>query len=122
MTTSISERAGRFDLGVGGAPAAVLGHQSFDPFALHELELIGERERSAREYELAMGQGVDLRRRIDRAHDVAMLRRSRECGELQPALGEEDCFRLGAERGDRLVDGRDLDPAIAGLARPRRAG
>ena len=68
------------------------------------------------------GQGVDLRRPVDRPHDVAMLRRSREGGELQPALGEENCPRLSPESADGVVHGRDLDPAVVGFARPRGAG
>ena len=117
-----SKRARRFDLGVGRAPAAVLGHQRFDSLVAHKRCFVGERERTAREDELAVGQGVDLRRPVDRAHDVAMLRRSREGGELQPALRQKDCPWLLPESVDGLLDCRDLDPAIAGLACPGRAG
>ena len=84
------KRARRLDLGVGRAAAAVLGHQRLNTLAFHEREFVGERERTARENQLAVGQGVDFRRPVDRSHDVAMLRRSRERGELQPALGEEN--------------------------------
>ena len=69
-----------------------------------------------------IGQGVDLRRPVDRAHDVAMLRRSRERGELQPALGEKDRPPLRPESRDGVVHCRDFDPAVSGVAWPGGAG
>jgi hypothetical protein len=116
------KRARRLDLGVGRAPAAILRHQRFDLLALHERKFIGERERTAREDQLAVGEGVDLPGRVDRPHDVAMMRGSRESGELQPALGEKNCSWDCAESVDGLLDCRDLDPAIAGLACPGETG
>ena len=116
------QRPRRLDLGVGRAPATVLGHQRFDPFALHQCEFVGERERAARQDQPAFGQRVDLRRPVDRPHDVAMLRRSREGGELQPPLREEDCSWGRTESVDSVVHGSDFKPAVAGLARPRSAG
>ena len=86
MTTSILKRARRFDLGVGRAPAAVLGHQRFDSLALHQRKFVGQREWAARKDQLTVGESVDLRRSVDRPHDIAMLRRLREGGELQPPL------------------------------------
>jgi hypothetical protein len=116
------ECARRLDLGVGRTPAAILGHQRFDLLALHEREFIGERERTARKDQLAVGEGVDLRRRVDCPYDVTMLRGSHESAELQSAVGEEDCFRGCPESVDGFLDCRDLDPAVAGLARPGRTG
>jgi len=114
------KRARGLDLGVGRAPAAVLGHQRFDALAFHEREFVSERERTAREDQLAVGEGVDFRGAVDRPHDVAMLRRLCEDGELQPALREEDCSRGDPESVDGLIHGHDLDPAVARLACPRR--
>jgi hypothetical protein len=51
-----------------------------------------------------------------------MIRGLRESGELQPALREEDCSPLSPESVDGVVHGRDLDPAIAGLACPGKTG
>jgi hypothetical protein len=51
-----------------------------------------------------------------------MLRRSRERGELQPALGEENGPPPSPKSHDGVVYGRDLDPAVIGFARPRGAG
>ena len=51
-----------------------------------------------------------------------MLRRAEERGELQPPLGEERRSRLGSERRGGIFHGRDFDPPVARLARPRRAG
>ena len=116
------ECARRLDLGVGRAPAAILGHQRFDLLALHEREFIGERERTARKDQLAVGEGVDLRRPVDCPHDVAMLRGSRESAELQPALGEEDCSPLSPESVDGVVHCCDFDPAVVGLVCPGRTG
>ena len=114
------KRARRLDLGVSRVTAAVLCHQSFDVLASHEREFVSERKRTARQDQLAAGQGVDLRGPVDRPHDEAMLRGSREGGELEPALREEDCSRGGPKSLDGLLDCRDLDPAITRLARPRR--
>ena len=115
-----SKRARRFDLGVGRAPAAVLGHQRFDSLIAHKRCFVGKRERTAREDEPAVGQGADLHGPVYRAHDVAMLRSSREGGELQLALRQKDCPWLLPKSVDGRIDCRDLDPAVAGLACPRR--
>ena len=76
MTTSTSKHARRLDLGVGRAPAAVLGHQRLDALVPHQLEFVGEREGAAGENQPAVGKGVDLGRPVDRPHDIAMLRRA----------------------------------------------
>lgn len=115
-----SKRARRFDLGVGRAPAAVLGHQRFDSLIAHKRCFVGERERTARENQFAVGEGAKLCRPVYRTHDVAMLRRSREGGELQPALSQKDCPWLLPKSVHGRIDCRDLDPAVAGLACPRR--
>ena len=117
-----AKRARRFDLGVGRAPAAVLGHQRFDSLIAHKRCFVGEREGSAREDEPAVGQGADLHGPVYRAHDVVMLRGSHEGGELQPALRQKDCPWLLPKSVDGRIDCRDLDPAVAGLACPRRPG
>ena len=116
------KRARRLDLGVGRMASAVLGHQRLNTLPFHEREFVGKRERTARKDQLVIRQGVDFRRPVDRTHDVAMLRRSRERGELQPALGEENRPSLSPKSHDGVVHGRDLDPAVIGLARPRGAG
>ena len=114
------ERARRLDLGVSRVTAAVLGHQRLNTLAFHESKFISERERTARKYKLAAGQGVDIRGPVYRSHDVAMLRRSREGGELQATLSEENRLPLSPKSRDGVVHGCDLDPAVARLARPRR--
>lgn len=116
------KRAGRLDLGVGRAPAAVLCHQHLDTLVFHERELVSERERTSRKDQLVIRQGVDFRRPVYRSHDVAMLRRLRECGELQPALSEKNSPALSPKSRDGIVHRRDLDPAVIGFARPRGAG
>jgi hypothetical protein len=115
-----SKRARRFDLGVGRAPAAVLGHQRFDSLIAHKRCFVGERERTARENQFAVGEGANLCRPVYRAHDVAMLRGSREGGELQSALRQEYCLRPNPKSRDGVLHGHHLDPAVAGLACPRR--
>ena len=114
------ERARRLDLGVSRVTAAVLGHQRLNTLAFHESKFISERERTARKDKLAAGQGVDIRGPVYRSHDVAMLRRSREGGELQATLSEENRLPLSPKSMDGVVHGCDLDPAVARLARPRR--
>ena len=108
------------DLGVGRAPAAVLGHQRFDALAFHEREFVSERERTAREDQLAVGEGVDFRGAVDRPHDVAMLRRLCEDGELKPTLSQENRLGQNPKSRDGVLHGHDLDPAVARLACPRR--
>lgn len=117
-----SKRARRFDLGVGRAAAAVLRDQRLDSLVAHKRDFVSEREGPALKDELAAGQRADLRGPVDRSHDVAMLRRSREGSKLQPALGEEDCSWSGPESVDGLLDCRDFDPAIAGLRPPSWSG
>ena len=114
------KRAGRLDLGVGRAPAAVLCHQHLDTLVFHERELVSEREWPSRKDQLVIRQGVDIRGPVYRSHDVAMLRRSREGGELQATLSEENRLPLSPKSRDGVVHGCDLDPAVARLARPRR--
>ena len=116
------KRAGRLDLGVGRAPAAVLCHKHLDTLVFHERELVSERERPSRKDQLVIRQGVDFRRPVYGSHDVAMLRRLRECGELQPALSEKNSPALSPKSRDGIVHRRDLDPAVIGFARPRGAG
>ena len=113
-----SERARRFDLGIGRAAAAVLGDQRVHPLVAHQRDFVSEREGPALKDQLAAGQHVDLRGPVDRPDDVAMLWGSRESRELHPALRKEDCFWSGPESVDGLIDCRDLDPAIAKLACP----
>ena len=114
------KRARGLDLGVSRVTAAVLGHQRLNTLAFHESKFISERERTARKDQLVAGQGVDLRGPVDRPHDVAMLRGSREGGELQATLSQEYRLRPNPKSRDGVVHGRDLDPAVARLARPRR--
>jgi hypothetical protein len=115
-----SKRARRLDLGVSRVTAAVLGHQRFDSLAFHKRKFISERERTARKDQLAAGEGANLCGPVDRAHDVAMVRRSREGGELQATLSQEYCLWPNSESRDGVLHGHDLDPAVARLACPRR--
>jgi hypothetical protein len=116
------QRARRFNLGVGRAPAAVLRHQSFDALAFHEREFVRDRERPARKDQLVIRQDVDFGRPVYRSRDVAVLRRARERGELQPALSKKNRPPLSPENCNGVVDGRDFDPAVVGFARPRLTG
>ena len=117
-----SKRARRFDLGVGRAAAAVLGHHRLHPLVTHERGFVIKREGPALKDERAVGQGADLLGSIDRPHDIAMLRGSRESGDLQPALREKNCSWGCPESVDGLLDRRDLDPAIVGAACPGGTG
>ena len=116
------ELARRLDLGVGRLAAAVLGDQNFDRFRPHQLDLIGEREGPAGEDQLVIRKRVDLGRRVDRAHEIAMLRGAPEGGEPEAPLGEKDDAARGAQRLDGFVDRGDLGPSVAGQRLPRQAG
>ena len=89
---------------------------------MHEREFFGKRERTARKDQLVIRQGVDVRWRVYRTHDVAMLRRSRERGQLKSALGKKNRPPQSSKSPDGVVHRRDLDPAVTGLACPREAG
>ena len=116
------KHARRLDLGVGRAPAAVLCHKHLDTLAFHEGEFVRDRERTAGKDQLMIRQGVDFGWPVYRSHDVAMLRRSRERGELQPALGKKNRPPLSPKSRDGVVHRCDLGPAIIGFARPRGTG
>ncbi len=117
-----AEDAGRFDLGVGRLAAAILGDHDVDVFGAHQRLFVGEAERSARQDQPMERQRVDVGGRFDRAHEIAMLRRAREGGELRTSLRQEHPAGLGTQRLRRRHHRPDLDPAVAALPRPRRAG
>lgn len=114
------KRAGCLDLGVSRVTAAVLGDQRVHPLVAHKRKFISERERAARENQLVFREGVYRCGAVDGPRDVAMLRRLREDGELQTALSQKYRLRPNPKSGDGVLHGRDLDPAVARLARPRR--
>src|ERR1700677_558010 len=116
------KRARHLDLGVCRVSATVLRNQGFDSLAFHERKLISKRERTARENQFAVGEGANLTRPGDRSDDVAMLRRSREGGELQATLSQKYRLRPNPKSRGGVVHGRDLDPPVIGFRRPRGAG
>ena len=124
MTTWTPSRARRLDLGVGRGAAAVLGDERLDPLVAHQLKFVGERERAAREDRAcSRGRASISGRPVDRAHDIAVLRRAREGGELQPPLGQKHAFAASARAPSTAASmSRDFDPAVAVAARPGRAG
>ena len=69
-----------------------------------------------------LGQQAQFGRLVDRAHQIEMLRRGGEGGELQSALGQEDAARRVAERGDRSLHVGDFRPLVAFARRPGGAG
>ena len=96
MMTLDAERAGRGDLAIGRAAAAVLGDDDLDPVRDHQRALVGFAERPAR------GDVDDMRQRqrridrIDAADQIKMLRRFGERREFVAAERDEYAARRSA--------------------------
>ena len=119
-----AKRARRLDLGVGRRRRRC----SWSPASRCRSRCISARSSAsangpALEDELAVGQGVDLRRPVDRrarGSDAAALARRRRAA---AGPGQEDRSAAASPSAATASSHRrDLDPAVAGLARPGRAG
>lgn len=115
------ERAGGGDLAIGGRAAAVLGDDHVDPVVNQQFPFSGFLEGTGREYVMRFGNFEPGRDGIDATDQVVVLRRAFEMERLLPADGEEDAFRALAESLDRVCDGANVGPAIAGFGLPCRA-
>jgi len=113
-----AERSRRRDLAIGRGPAAVLGDDHVDGMGDQQCAIVGLAERATTG---DIGCVRYRKRRIDgldAAHEIMMLRRSREDSDLAPAECEEDLPRRLAERVHCPRDIGNFDPTVAGQRRP----
>lgn len=116
-----AERSRRRDLAVARTPAAVFGDDDIDRVCGEQRPIVGLAEWTA------AGDIGDVRHRkrrinrLDAAHEIAVLRRSREDSDLGLAEREKHVARRFAERFHSRCGIGHLDPAIAGTRRPGRA-
>lgn len=109
------------DLSISCGSATVLGDDDVDAMSPKQIDLVrfgkwagGKDRRRVRQFQ---GRG----HRVDAADDVAVLRRSLEMKGLLPADGEKDTARGVAKGHDRLRNGADAGPVVAGFRLPLRA-
>jgi len=116
-----AERSRRGDLAVGCGPAAVLGDDHVDGMGDEQCPIVGLAERATAG---DIGCVRYRKRRIDgfdAAHEIMMLRRSREDSDLALAEREKDLPRRFAERVYCRRDIGNFDPTVTGQRRPRCA-
>ena len=116
-----TERTGRSDLAVGCRPAAVLGDDDLDPVCDQKCALSGLLEGPGCENIAGIGCAELRRNGIDAADQIAVLRCAFEMEDLLSADGEENAFWGGIESLNRLSDGVNTGPAIAGFRFPHGA-
>ena len=114
------QRARRGDLAVGRRAAAILGDDRIDAVALEQGAILRLAERPARGQIDRLRHGKRRIDGIDASHQIKMLRRGDERRELLPSEREEYAARRLAESLNRPLHCLDLDPMIAGDARPGR--
>jgi len=109
------------DLGARALPAGIARHNPFDAAQTHHLEFAGERERSARDDEIGIGQRQQALRGIDEAERVGVLGPRRKRRDMLPTDAEEHPRSFDWQRRDGGRNVSNLDPVIAGGLFPRPA-
>lgn len=115
-----SKRPGGGDLAVSGGTAAVLGDDHIDGVFAQQRFLVGLDKRSAR---LNVADSRYFERGfdgVDASHEIIMLRRLYQGGELPATEGDKYLLRGFAERGDRGSDIRKKAPAVTRSGDPWR--
>lgn len=116
-----TQRTGGCDLTIGGRAAAVLGDDDVDPVAGEKGALGGFLKGAGRQNVARIGYAELRQDGIDAADQILVLRRMFEMEDLLPANGEKDTFWRRAKRRNRLRNGTDAGPEIAGLLFPGEA-
>lgn len=106
------------DLGVCRRPASVLADHDIDAVMLQQRQFIRERKWPALENNLRLRRQTFSIRRIDSAHQIAVLRRGRERRHLLAADGKKGALRLLAQRCSRRSHIRNDAPIVARLQLP----
>ena len=109
------------DLAVGRSATAVLGDDDVNGMRDQQGPIVHLRERTTAGDIGGVRYGERRINRFDAAHEIMMLRRSREDSELGLAKREKHTARRFAERVYRCRGIRHLDPTVGGQRCPRRA-
>ena len=109
------------DLGACAVATGVAGDEPRDAAFAHQFAVVFKRERATRDHDLGIGQRQCVIGRIDKAQRIGMLRLGGERHQMLPADREKHAGGRVGQRGNGGREIGDLDPAIAGHARPRRA-
>jgi len=113
------EAARGFELGLCRAAARILAHEDLNGVASHQVDLLGNGERSLRQQDFSELRENLGRGRINRSHEE-MVGKATKRSELQASDGEKDPLR-GRSQGRGCARGvTNLDPNVAGLRSPRR--
>ena len=117
-----TERAGGGDLRLGRRATAVLGDEHLDALLLHQRNLVLDAKRPPGENQPMGGQSGHSVRVLDGSHEVMVMGRSGEGGQLQCPDRQENSSGRFAERENGRFHVRDAEPAIASLLTPGRSG
>lgn len=112
------EPARRDELANRRRTAGILADEDLDALAAHQILLVIRIEGAALLDDVDMRDREAVTDRLDRPHEVAMLRSIRENGQLEPADREEDAARLIAKRLRRCLNIGHGFPAVAGAWLP----
>ena len=99
-----AERTRRFNFGVGGVAAGILGQHNLDAVFAEQADVVLRGKRSARLDEDDVRQSEGAFGQIDQADDVGMLRGGLQFGERKAADAAEDIARRGANGLDGSGD------------------
>lgn len=113
-----TQRAGCFDLGIGGAASGVLRYDDIDVLVAEQSGLAREIEGTAMLEQGEPGRQRGGVRRLDQAREIGVLRRARECADCLAADAEKHPSRCLAQDVRRFFHGFDDQPAISGHGLP----
>ena len=116
-----AERPRRRHFAVGRGPTAVLGDDHVNRMGDQQCPIVGLAERSTTGDIGCVRYRKRRINRVDAAHEIMMLRRSREDSDLALAEREKDLPRRFAERFHCRRGIGNFDPTVAGQPRPWRA-
>ena len=116
-----AQRARSVQLGACTGAARVLGYHQLNAVPLHQLQVILDGERPARDDDVAIRQRQGARL-IDQSQQIAVLRLDRKLLKMHPADSQKDLLRRAGQRRNRALDICDVVPLIADLRLPHGAG
>ena len=117
-----AKSACRLDFGIGTRAACILGHNQIDAMRFHQCAIIGQRERATRHQHVMIWKRRRIAGRIDQPQQIEMLRIGRERVQMHAPNSQHHARRRTIKGTNRPFDVGHMDPVIAGLRAPRRAG